>query len=174
MGLFSWFEKRREWKKRLRDLNDRGVKIERGFRGEGVEYMVGNKSLEMDFTWCNGDRLYTETISKWNDGQRLTLDEKKTVFVDTLDYLGGPYRKTIVVINTDDESCRLWKELSDKHSESIEKIEYWSNEQQRQFERNMYIEILNSKASLEIEGKPIKTVDQLDRVLEDLANAKNK
>ena len=165
MGFFSWLKKRAEWKDRLRDLQDKEVKIERGFRGEGIKYEVGNKSLEMDFAWGNGDRLYTETIAEWNDGRRLTIEEKKSVFVDTLNFLGGPYRKTIVVINTDDEACPLWKELSDQHSEAVEKVEYWCNEQQRQFERNMYIEILNSQASLEIEGTPIKTEEQLDKVL---------
>ena len=59
-------------------------KIEYGFRGEGIKYRLANKSMEIEFTWINGPRIYTETITKWEDGSILTEGEKKSVFATAM------------------------------------------------------------------------------------------
>jgi len=172
MGLLRWIRKRREWFKWRRDLQDKKVCIEYGPRGEDLEYKVGSNTLGISLTWCNGERLYTETINKWNDGTKLSVDERKDVFVNTLKFLNGTSGSTIVVINIDDESCSLWRELSIQYQDLVKAVEYWSNEQQREFEREMHIEIINSKASLTIDGTPIESVEHLDEVMKGIRGKK--
>jgi hypothetical protein len=160
MGFFDFLHKR--------DSEDSGPKIHRGFRGEGILYSYRGKSIELDFTWCNGDRLFTETIRSWKSGQSLTESEKATVFIEVLRYLSRPLRRTIVVINPDDDSAGLWESLSAGHAWLIKNIEYWSTKDQRQFERKMYLEDLKRQGTLSINDIEIHDEKELDQVLERL------
>lgn len=165
MGLFNFFLRSRERK-------DARPRIERGFRGEGIQYENAGRQLEIDFTWCNGDRLYTETIDRWCAGEPLSDEEKEAVFSDVLAYLSRPLRRTIVVINTDDPSEPLWEALSKKNSRLIKEIEYDSIDKQREFERQMYLGDLKRQGSLIINDQEITSTEELDNFLTQLRKSK--
>jgi hypothetical protein len=147
--------------------------ISYGFRGEGIKYEFGGKKLEIDFTWINGNRIYTETISRWNDGTELSETEKKNILTDILQFTKGWFRKSIVVINTDDPSLSLWKQVCSELSHLVKKVEYTSDEVNRQVERQMYVGILNSKGSLIINDVRIHDENQLDKVLATLRKTRS-
>src|SRR5690606_28093509 len=117
----------------------------RGFRGEGISYSCNGKSMEIDFTWINGDRLYTDSIGSWQSGEKLSIDEKQKVFIQVLFHLSHPDRRTIIVINPDDESADLWKKLSEENKDLIKSVEFWSHEDQIEFERQMNLELLKKQ-----------------------------
>ncbi len=158
MSIFSLFRARTK-------RNELSPHIERGFRGEGVTYRLNGRTIEIDFTWCNGDRLYTETIDKWDDGHKLSDEEKQRVFLDVLKYLSRPLRRTIVVINTDDSSLDMWNRLSADNAKLVKAVEFTSIDEQKQFERQMYLDILNSKSSLVINDVQIHNESELDDLL---------
>lgn len=140
-------------------------KISYGSRGEGISYEVGGKKVEIDFTWINGNRIYTETISRWNDGTKISDAEKKKILTEILRFAKGWFRKSIVVINTDDPSQSLWKKVCAEAAHWVKKIEFTSNEMHHHIERQMYVGILNSKGSLTINDITIRDENQLDEVL---------
>ena len=156
----------------FRSTEQKAPRIARGFRGEQILYERGRKKIEIDFTLGNGDRLYTETIDHWWGGDRLSDDEKESVFFDVLDFLSGPLRRTIVVINTDDPSRSLWEELSRKNSKMVKEVEYDSFEKQREFRRRMYVDTLKHQKVLIIKNTEITSVEELDRFLAQERNAK--
>ncbi|MDI1242085.1 MAG: hypothetical protein PSX80_09215 [bacterium] len=153
-------------------LRNKEPRIARGFRGEQIHYKKGGKEIEIDFTWCNGDRLYTETIDHWTGGNRLSDDEKEIVFFDVLNFLSRPLRRTIVVINTDDPSRSLWEELSKLKAKLVREIEYDSFEKQREFRRQMYLDTMQHQNVLVVNNTEITSVEELDRFLAKERNVK--
>ena len=142
-----------------------GPKISYGFRGEGISYESEGKNVEIDFTYHNGNRIYTDSISRWNDRTIISDAEKKTILRDLLRFTKGWFRKSIVVINTDDPSQSLWEDVCTEMAAMVKGIEYTSDEINRQFERQMYLGTLNSKGGLIINGVSIDTEEKLDEVL---------
>lgn len=141
------------------------AQIKYGSRGEGIIYRVSGKEAEFQFTWINGNRIYTETIIKWKDGNKISEAEKKTILVDLLRFTKGWFRKSIVVINTDDPSQSLWKQVCTEMVEWVKEIEYSSDETNQQFERQMYVEQLDLHGSVIINDILIHDENQMDEVL---------
>ena len=141
-------------------------KIEYGFRGEGIIYRLPNKSIELWFTWIDGERIYTETIEKWDDGSILTDDEKKMVFNEVVRFVGKEGELPIIVINADDPNKSLWEELCSTNQALIKNIEYTSKEEQYQFEREMYLEFINAGKKVNIDGIDISNEKDLDDFLQ--------
>lgn len=97
----------------------------------------------------------------------LTVQEKEAVFGDVVEFVGRSRTKPIVVINSDDPSRSLWESLCATHRAAVQGIEYTSHEQQLQFDRDMYLGIMRAGKSLVIEGKTIRTEQELDALLEE-------
>ena len=127
-------------------------KIEYGFRGEDITYRSLNKSIQVGFSWVNGARLYSETIDKWEDGSNLTAEEKKRVFNEIVRFVGKNREKPIIVINIDDPSQALWEDVCSINEILINKVEYTSKEEQYQFERDMYLELIIAGKIVNIDG----------------------
>lgn len=140
-------------------------KIEYGFRGEDISYQLADKNADISFTWCNGSRIYSDNINKWNNGLVMTNDEKRTVFCDVLHFVKTNRKKPIIVINSDDSSKNLWETLCSENKTDIEMVEYTSNEENYQFERNMYLDFLKAGKILTMDGIEIKTEQDLDKLL---------
>ena len=141
-------------------------KIEYGFRGEEIIYQSSDKSMEIGFTWINGPRIYTETISKWEDGSILTEDEKKRVFVEIVRFVGKEPEKPIIVMNRDDPSRALWEELCSIIEGLIKNIEYTSKEEQYQFQRKKYLDFIRAGKIVTIEGIEFSNEKELDDFLD--------
>ena len=141
-------------------------KIKYGFRGEDITYQLPDKSIELSFTWGNGNRIYTETIAKWNDGSALAEDEKIRVFNDVVRFVGSDSELPIIVINVDDPSRALWGELCSKNQELIKNIEYTSKEEQFQHERKEYLDFINAGKKITIHGVEISNEKELDEFLQ--------
>lgn len=138
-----------------------------GSRGGEITYRLHDRELEVGFTYINGSRIYSETIDRWQGGAGLTDQEKEQILGDVVEFIrsqrgGNP----IVVINSDDPSSSLWKRVCAQHRAILNGVEYTSDEQQLQFERDMYLEILRSGKGLVIDGTDIRTDQDIDRVLE--------
>jgi hypothetical protein len=118
------------------------AEIEFGFRGENIIYKQESKEIEISFSWLNGARVYPDDIQKWMDGSPVTESEKEKIFVDVLRIIKKRHGKTIVVINADDPSRDLWERLCSVNQTIVKEIEYTSDEESFQSQRNMFLEML--------------------------------
>ena len=143
MKLFDMF-RRKSKDETDEELEKKGIKIKFGFREEGLIYQQAGKEIYVGFTWVNGNKIYPDEIKKWKDGGRLTEHEQEHVFLDLLDFVGRKKGKPIVVINTDDASKSLWDDLCSRNNSLIEKIEYTSDEEDVQWNRERILKDLSS------------------------------
>lgn len=161
---------RREEAKRLASSDaaaGRSVpRIEFGSRGEEITYKWANNALEVGFSYLNGPRIYSDTIDRWSSGAGLTEDERTTVFGDILSFVNERRGKPTVVINTDDAARIQWERLCSANRTMVKAIEYTSNRQNVQLERDMYLEVLRAGKELTIDGREISTEQELDKVLQ--------
>jgi len=160
MSIFNFFQRKKN------NALENTTSIEFGFRGEGINYRLPNKSIELWFTWVNGMRVYTETIFKWKDGSILTIEEKKQVFNDVVRFVEKNKEKPIIVINNDDSSRILWEELCAENQTSINRIEYTSRESQFQIERKMYHDLMKAGKKVVVDGFEISNENDLDKFME--------
>ena len=72
----------------------------------------------------------------------------------------------IVVINKDDTSKNVWEDICSINQSIIDNIEYISNEENYQFERNMYLDFLRTGKKVFIEETEIKNEQDLDKALQ--------
>ena len=96
-----------------------GPRMKFGFRGENIVYSLPDKEIELEYTWINGPRVYTESIDKWRDGSAMTEDEKRKVFRDAVHFVKRKDKQAIIVINSDDPSKELWEELSSLNQSQV-------------------------------------------------------
>ena len=160
MGIFDFFKRKKN------SLTENTPGIEFGFRGEGIIYRLTGKSMELWFTWVNGIRVYTETISKWDDGHILTTEEKKLVFNDVVRFVEKNREKPIIVINSDDSSKSLWEEFSEENRTFIKNIEYTSIEEKYQAERKMYLDLMKAGKKITVDGFEISNENDLEKLME--------
>ena len=149
------------------ELAKRGVKIEFGFREEGLIYQQAGKKIFVGFYWVDGNKIYPDDIKKWEDGRRLTEHEQEHVFLDLLDFVNRKKGKSIVVISVDDASKALWEDLSSKNKSLIEKIEYTSDKEESQYMRKGALQALNSGGSIHyrIDGVEIKNEEEMEKAI---------
>jgi len=162
MNIFNIFRRKSDDESEHDD-----IKIEFGFKGEGLIYRQARRKIYVEFTWVNGSRIYPDEIKKWEDGSKLTQSEKEKVFIDLLNFVGEKRGKPIVVINKDDASKPLWEDLCSSNKSLIEKIEYTSDEEHFQFNRKLGLDALKSGGKIKqiIDGVEIKNEQDLDRAL---------
>lgn len=161
MSIFDFF---RNKNRSASDSNK--PKIEFGFRGEDSTYHLRGKEAYIYFTWCNGDRIYPDSIDKWNDGSALTDEEKERVFKDVLHFIKRKKGKPIVVINTDDPCKNIWEHICSINQAIIDNAEYTSDEKNYQFQRNSELAYINHGGKLTIAGIEIKSEQDLDEAME--------
>jgi hypothetical protein len=160
MSLFHIFFRKT---KKTEECND--PKMEIGSRGEDVIYFLNDNKICIGFTPLNKPRINSESIDKWEKGFGLTENEKEKVFIDVIQFIKKEYKKPIVIINIDDPSRNLWENLCKKYQKFIKDIEFTSDEEQMQFERNMFLDVLQSGKELAINETDIKNVQELDNFL---------
>jgi hypothetical protein len=137
--------------------------IKFGSRGEGIEYKLGDKELFINSTWIKGERIFTESIRKWNKGEELGEGEKKKVFVDIVDFYKRNGDKPIIVINRDKDG-QLWESLANENIQKISKIEFTTDKEEDQFLYNNFLDTI--KTGLTINDIEIKSKDDLDKYWE--------
>jgi hypothetical protein len=162
MSIFNIFSS-----KNKKNSKSEYPKIEYGFRGEDISYRLPDKEADISFTWINNPRIYSDSINKWNNGLVMTDDEKKTVFCDVLHFVSTKRRKPIIVINSDDSSKSLWEVICSENKTNIESIEYASDEENYQFQRNMYLDILKAGKKLFFDETEIRNEQDLDKFLQE-------
>jgi hypothetical protein len=153
--------------------------IKYGFRGEDIEYTVRGKSAWITFTWCKGDRIYSDSIKKWKDNEKISNEDKVTILKEIISFVDKSHKrswwasaKVIVVINTDDPDKILWEDICRSERKLIKQIEYTSNQGQKKFEREMYLGVLQAGKRLTINTTEITSEKELDDFLRqrDLGN----
>lgn len=161
MSIFNFF--RRQSEDELNNSNK--PKIEFGFRGEDITYRLQGREIYISFTWCNGHRVYPDSIDRWNDGIALTNKEKERIFNDVLHYIKRTRKSLIVVINTDDPSKDIWEHICSINQSIIDEIEYTSNAESHQFEKNMYLDFLKAGNQVFIKETEVKNEKELEEAL---------
>jgi hypothetical protein len=144
-------------------------KIDFGHRGEDITYKLGGRSVYLEFTHCNGPRIYPELIKSWSwNGAKepISTEEKRKVLTDVVGFVEKEYgEQPVVVINPDDPDKEFWEEICRVKNESIKGFEYWSDKNQTAFEREMYLKILRAGKGLNLYGTDIKDEKHLDEFL---------
>ena len=161
MSIFNFFKNKNET---TSDSNK--PKIEFGFRGEDITYHLHGKEAYISFTWCNGHRVYTDSITQWKDGTFLTNEEKERIFNDVLHYIKRTRKSLIVVINKDDTSKNIWEHICSINQSIIDKIEYTSDEENYQFQRNNDLNYIKNGGKLTIDRFEIKSEKDLDEAMQ--------
>jgi len=162
MSIFDFF---RNSNKTASESNKPEIKF--GFRGEDITYRLRGKEIYISFTWGNGDRIYPDSIENWNDGSALTDNEKKRIFHEILHFVKEKKGKTpIVVINTDDAFKKFWEHTCSINQPVIDSIEYTSDEENYQFERNMYLDSLKNGGSVTFGETEVRDEKDLDEAMQ--------
>jgi len=166
MKLFEIFRRKPD-DKLDEELEQKGIKIKFGFRGEDFVYQQAGKEIFVGFTWINGNKIYPDEIKKWNDGSKLTQQEQEQVFIELINFVGRKKGKPIVVINTDDRSKSLWEYLCKSNNQLIDKIEYTSDEEDVEYNRKISLEALQSGGKIKrvIDGIEINNEEDMERAL---------
>ncbi len=105
-------------------------------------------------------------LDKWKDGTFLTNEEKERVFNDLLHYIKRTRKSLIVVINKDDTSKNIWEYICSVNQSIIDKIEYTSDEENYQFQRNNDLNYIKNGGKLTIDGFEIKSEKDLDEAMQ--------
>lgn len=142
-----------------------GPRITFGFRGEDIVYSLPDKEIDLQFTWINGPKVYTESINKWRDGSILTEEEKRRVFGDVVHFVERKRKKPEIVINTDDPLKNLWEQLCSLNQSVIKSIKYTSDEEQFQFERGMWLDFIKAGKGVLLDGVEVRSEKDLDEAM---------
>lgn len=155
----SWFTRRRSSGAEPR------ATLAFGFRGEGITYRLGERVLELEFSHGGGPRVYAEGFTRWRDGTRLSDAEAEQAFAEVVRFIHAAGPKAIVVINADDPLAPTWERLCAANRRHVARAEHTSDEQQFQFERSMYLQVLQAGKGLTIDDTRITTEQELDDFL---------
>ena len=118
-----------------------------------------DNTIYVAWTHIAGQRIYTDSIDKWEKGVTLTEIERGTVFSDIVTYMRKQTReKLIIVINTDFDKT-FWENECEKLKSEIKSIEYTSDKEKDDLLYNMFLEAI---PKLTIEGTKINNKDDLD------------
>jgi hypothetical protein len=145
--------------------------IKFGFRGEGIEYTLHGRTVSIEFTWCKGDRIYTDSIKKWDkNDETISAADKALILKDTIAFMRKsklwiPWGKPIAVINRDDPDRDLWEGVCDAERKSLKRVEYTSDEEKTAFAREMYLKVLKAGKKLVINGREMRTEQEVDEFL---------
>jgi hypothetical protein len=141
----------------------REPRIEYGPRGEDIGYSLNGRTVWLSFTYLKGPRIYPDSITKWAEtGESLSIDEKRTVLKHAISFVSKNEVKPIITINCDDPCREIWEDVCRSEQASINRIEYTSNAEQENFEREMYLRILRAGKNLVINNREMRTEDDLN------------
>jgi len=141
-------------------------KLSYGFRGEGVDYRNGDRELEIDFTWGDGPRIFTDSVRAWKDGPELTFAERREVLRNTVAFVREGRQKPIVVINSDDPFVWEWTTICTELRGEIADVEMTSDAAYRAFQKKMLMDSLAAGSRVSVDGKPLATEADVDRYIE--------
>lgn len=139
---------------------DSGPKIKFGFRGEGIEYKLDDKEICINSTWIDEERIYTDSIIKWDNGDALTRDEKSKIFADVIAFVRREARKKPIVVINRNTDAEFWESMANANISEISKVEFTSNKDQDQLLYDMFLSDL--KTGLAIDGVVIRNKEELD------------
>ena len=127
--------------------------------GEGVSYSMPDKTLYVAWTHIDGQRIYTDSIDKWEKGATLTAIEKSTAFMDIVAYMRKQTREKLIIVINSDFDRTFWENECEKLKNEIKSIEYTSDKEKDDFLYNMYLETI---PNLTIDGIKISNKADLD------------
>jgi hypothetical protein len=131
-------------------------------KGEWITYAQHDKEIEVESTWMNGARFYPESIDRWKGGPPLTDGERERVFIDVVNFVKRKNERPIVVINTDDPLKELWERLCSLNQPVIKRVEYTSDEEQYQSERETWLNVMRAGKGLSFNGVEVRNGEELD------------
>ena len=142
-------------------------KLSFGPRGEDIHYSRQGLSAWLGFTWCDGPRIYPDSLKTWEDStEAIPTQEKDAILRLALAFVNQDGGRPTVVINRDDPDSSLWLDICNGEASAIEGIEYTSNQEQRQAQKKVYLEVLKAGKGLTINGKEIRNEADLDAVID--------
>jgi hypothetical protein len=134
-------------------------KISLGFRGEDLEYVTENDSLDISSTWINGRRIYMDNLQNWKSNKIISSSDKEVIFKDIVEFLNKKTKeKPIVVINVDHDK-ELWENLCEQYKEQISSIEYQSEKEKDQLMHDNMLDNIRRGGSL-IDGNQTITTEE--------------
>jgi hypothetical protein len=134
-------------------------KISLGFRGEDLEYVTENDSLDISSTWISGRRIYMDNLQNWKSNKIISSSDKEVIFKNIVEFLNNKTKeKPIVVINVDHDK-ELWENLCEQYKEQISSIEYQSDKEKDQFMHDTMLDNIRRGGSL-IDGNQTITTEE--------------
>ncbi|WP_276371938.1 hypothetical protein [Chryseolinea sp. H1M3-3] len=128
-------------------------------RGENITYKLEDRELFVATTYHDGERIYTDSIEKWDNGRLLTHEEKSKAISDLVDFVRRTKSKNPIIVINVDKDKQLWEREIERLKIKIKSIEYTSEKEKDDVEYNMYLGFL---PMLTIGGYEIKTKEDLD------------
>jgi hypothetical protein len=130
-------------------------------RGEEVLYSDGDIELSLERTYCDGHRLYCNSIIGVHGGLVLPFVKRRQIIENLCDYFDTKNEPSIFVLDEADKDRqaleRLFKDLrSQGHKLSVE---YDSAAKREKAKDDMYISVLKAGKKLSIYGVEISSVE---------------
>lgn len=137
-----------------------------GSRGEEINYVLNGKSLWIGYTWAKGPRIYPATIDKWeNSDTPLDAKQRANILHEAILFINQNGEKPIVIINVNDPFRRIWETVCSGNLSSIEGVQYTSDKELAQAERQMFLDILKAGKKLVLDGVEIGNESDLDEYI---------
>ena len=145
-----------------------GAELDFGFRGEDITYRLGDRVADVSFTYMQGPRIYTETITSWRGGDLLTGAERRDVLSAAVALVRKERESPVIVINTDDPLAEEWRTICDELRGRIAGVEATSDAEKRAFQKEMFMSFVAIGKGLVVNGMELRTEADVDRMLDQL------
>lgn len=131
-------------------------------RGEGILYSDGEIVILMDRTYCDGHRLYCDSIGSLRRGPVLPFSKRKQIIQNLCDYFATKKEPTIFVLDEADKDLQslesLFEDLSSRGHKLF--VEYDNGNKREKYKDDMYISILKAGKKLSINGVDINSIEE--------------
>lgn len=130
-------------------------------RGEEMLYSDGDIELSLDRTYCDGHRLFCDSIVGVRGGPALPFTKRRQIIENLCDYFDTKNKASIFVLDVADKDRhaleRLFKDLISLGNKLS--VEYDSAAKREKAKDDMYIRILKAGKKLSINGVEISSVE---------------
>jgi len=139
-------------------------------RGEEILYSDSDIELSLDRTYCDGHRLFCDSIGGVRGGPLLPFSKRRQIIENLCDYFDTKNKASILVLDVADkdrqELERLFKDLISQGNKLS--VEYDSAAKRDKSKDYMYIGILKAGKKLSIYGVEINSVEDYWRWKNDI------
>ena len=140
--------------------------LEFGFRGEDISYRAEGGAAEISFTYMNGPRIYTDSMTGWKDGRPFTAAERREILGHTVAFVRKQRELPTIVVNVDDPLAAEWFAICEELRGAIAGVERISDQYYRDTQKKMMMGFLKAGKGVTANGMHLRTEEDVDRFID--------